>query len=429
MTDVLKTFTAVAQWLTTSPKAAATMIGWTVEERDALIQRLLDRDAYLLDAIGGTDTFRVTPIGEFQIKGTNRTGAASVVGQLLVPDQSADVDGTVYATAATITGATASNTTAGRLYLSIAVTGGKGTALFFSDAALTTQVAHAQLANNLGGTAALVADGASGLGGTITLTAACPAVAEETGTIDMGVTAGYSLAPAGSSAVVAICGESVAANAEMWITIPGGTAQVLIETGDSISRGQYVRSTLTGGAAGAAQGDDAMLSSRESTYIGRAIGRLDGSGPGTTCGILFNPSLALPGVVRVIGGFAFASLAGLAGGVKTYDVALVTPPTNARLLGCVIGEGAAFDLFNNGAGASYGLEIGVAADHDLLTTSTDIAVATGNTNPKTGLSGIAGFPMKNIGGQALRLWLTSSADLKNTTVGQVQVDLFYEVVS
>lgn len=290
--------------------------GWTSIVRNApqiavVLQRLMSRDSYLRDNSGGFD-FRVTSLGEIQIKGINKTGAASVAGTLLVPDLHQVIASTSYATASAVTGIASTNSTGGRLYLSVAVVGGFGTVLVFSDEAQTNQVAHGALGDNLGGAAALSADGGSGIGGTITLAAACPAVAETTGTIDAGTTAAYQKAAIDDTGVIAVCAEAgIADGASMWITIPGGIALVLAEATATFARGQYVRSGST--TAGRAQADDAASALDAQKYIGRSIGRKE-AGVGTTVGILFTgPSVApiLPNAPTVDGTYNLQITAGV----------------------------------------------------------------------------------------------------------------------
>jgi hypothetical protein len=458
---------------------------WRIIERlypeiYAALCKLMDRDEYLETYALGGGEFRVTTIGELQIKGTNKTGAASVVGTLLVPDTANSISGTGLATASAVTGIASTNSKAGKIYLSLFVAGGFGSVQVHSDLARTGLIAHGALGDNLGGTINLVADGGSGIGGTITVTAGLPAIAEVTGEIDAGVTGGYSKAGIDSASVVAVCGEVVAANASMWITIPGGVAQVLVENAQDLARSQWVRSGST--TAGRVQGDDASNPMRALQYIGRSIGRKE-AGVGTTCGILFtgpqtaldvpalpsgassyhlkvaagpvpsweafpgNPATAGHYALDVTGGvaswtdhgiikqatitvnFAVAAdnFAALAGGVKTFTKTVLVTTAGMRLVGLALGEGT-LNLFDDAAHGTYGLEIGTGGDPNLVLVSENIAVGGGFLKGNGTAAGVGGYRFADIASLTLQAVLTSDKDLNTVTAGEIKIDLFYMVV-
>lgn len=424
-TNNTELLTAASAW-TALPIIQRDMANWTAEQRDGFLQALINRVEFIKDAVSPND-FRVTSIGELQIKGINKTGAASVDGTLLVPDLHHVIGGTTYATADAVTGITSSNSTGGRLYLSIAVVGGFGTVLVFSDAAQLNQVAHGALGDNLGGAAALTADGGSGIGGSITLEAGCPAVADTGGYIDAGTTGGWQKAAIDDVAVCAVCAESgIADGSSMWITIPGGTAQVLAEATATFARGQYVRSGST--TSGSAEAEDSIDVARQGQYIGRSIGRKE-AGVGTTCGILFTgASLEKPSnVKKLTRTVTTADFSGLAALDKDTDVSLGQLPQTARLLGIVVWPSF---LFQSPGGGAITLSVGVAADHDGWTTAVDVCSATGSSNPKDGMTGAYGIRYLQLPADYdLRVYIDAADDLNTFTAGSVTVEIFYEVTA
>jgi hypothetical protein len=263
----------------------------------ALIQTFIDRDAYIKDTLLDEGAFRVEN-GTLQIKMTNKTGSASVAGQLVVPARGVVVDGgSGYVTSSTITGKTNVNTKAGRLWYKLSIPAAKATIQVYKDEAKTALVAHGALGDNLGGTINLSEDNASGIGGTVVVTAAVAALDTTGEYLTVGTVNAFSTAIASETEAIGVCQEAgVASGAEAWVAI-AGTAQCLFEagaTGDA-AYGDWVRSGAT--TAGRVQADTAWNALYADRYIGRSVGRKE-YGVGTTCGVMLLPkrSSPLPGI-------------------------------------------------------------------------------------------------------------------------------------
>jgi hypothetical protein len=198
-------------------------------------------------------------------------------------------------TSATITGATNANTKAGRLWYKTSIPAGAATVQVYKDEAKTQLVVHGALANNLGGTINLAADGASGIGGTFVVPAAVTAVNTTSQYVDMGTTGAFQTAVVSERDGIGYVAESgIADGALCWVTV-AGVAQMLIEATGDIARGDWVRSGVT--TAGRVQADSAWNPLYCDQYVGRSLGRKE-AGVGTTCAVLMTGrrSAALPSV-------------------------------------------------------------------------------------------------------------------------------------
>ena len=258
------------------------------------VQELVDRDAYLQALLGGGE-FQVSN-GQVQIKMTNKTGVASVAGQLVSVDQGVEVSGGGgFVISATITGKTNTNSKAGRLWYKLSIPGGLATVQAYSDEAKTALVAHGALGDNLGGTVNLAADGGSGIGGTVVLTTTITALDTAAEYLTCGSVNGFQKSVVNERDWIGVCGEAgVADGSDAWVTI-GGTAQMLIEAAGDVGFGDWVRSGET--TAGRLQADSAWDPLYSDRYIGRSVGRKE-AGVGTTCGVMMLPrrAAALPAV-------------------------------------------------------------------------------------------------------------------------------------
>lgn len=259
------------------------------------IQMLLDRDGYIKDTLLDEGDFRVNN-GAMQVKMTNKTGAASVTGQLVAADQGIVVSGGGgKVTSAAITGKTNANSKAGRIWYKLSIPAGAATIQLYSDEAKTGLVAHGALGDNLGGTINLVADGASGIGGTVVVAAAVAALDTTSEHFTFGSVAGFQKAATNERDWIGVVAEADIANgSSCWVTI-SGMAQMLIEAAGDVGYGDWVRSGAT--TAGRVQADSAWDPLYCDRYIGRSIGRKE-AGVGTTCGVMILPrrSAALPSV-------------------------------------------------------------------------------------------------------------------------------------
>ena len=230
MTDQnTKLFAAASAW-TAIPLIQRDIENWTAAQRDAFLQMLLNRCEYGKDkaaaaqAITGDGTkVKLTPDGGLAVRMNNQTGGVSVKGNVVCPcyDWTVSPGTTTLSNQVLTAGAAASNTHAGRLYLSVTVPAGAATVSAYSDSARTTKVAEGALADNLGGTVSLVASGGSGLSFDIDIEAG--AVEDLTSaTSTMGVATGVELTDTSAINAIGVIYESgIADEADVWVVVAG----------------------------------------------------------------------------------------------------------------------------------------------------------------------------------------------------------------
>lgn len=119
-----------------------------------------------------------------------------------------------------------------------------------------------------------------------------------------------------------------------------------------------------------------------------------------------------------------AELAALGAGVKTFTKSFsAVPAAGARLLGV---DQALATKFHDGGSGAFGVELGSAADPDLLRTSTDVSNASSGF-PKSGTAGVGGHAGAEVGGVTLQVKLTSDVDLNTATQGAYSAVVVFSV--
>jgi hypothetical protein len=254
----------------------------------ALVQKLLDRGKYGEDAIsalalslaaiaGDGSRVKLTPEGGLAVLATNRSGAALEKGDVVEPysywdvtDSAAQVEGV-----SSDLGLSATNSDAGKLYISIVDAGADNTIEVYSDSARTTKVAQGTDAGKAGGDIACAAFGGSGLSVDVGVIAG--AVAGATASAVRGSLRGVQLAATSSIAACGVVYEDAADGAACWIVVAG---ECQIKVAVDVPFGAWlITSATTDGAIDVLYAADATKVQRG---VARSIGRR--SGVGTTVG-------------------------------------------------------------------------------------------------------------------------------------------------
>lgn len=129
---------------------------------------------------------------------------------------------------------------------------------------------------------------------------------------------------------------------------------------------------------------------------------------------------AASGTVTDSATIALADLTGLAGGVTTFTKNIGAVQPAGQVLESVTLRG--LTGFDDGAAATYVIDVGWVAVPDALASAMDVAVATATGYPKPG-DGASAYPGAAIGGFQLQMKITSAVDLNTTTAGSITVDV------
>ena len=243
------------------------------EDWEQLIQMLLDRGKVgsdgvtALQAIAGPGTnIKLTPEGGLAIRMINRTGGASVLGNVVTPYMGWVVTpgSTTLSNMVGVVGASPDNTHAGRLYLAVSIPGGLATVSAYKDSARTELVAEGALADNTGGTVSLTQENASGLSFDIDIEA--DAAAADDAYVTLGASQGVALTDTSAINQTGVIYESgVADEAPVWVVV-AGKAYVSMRANTAITCG----SALITSAASAGHVDE--LFAADATKAQRLVG-------------------------------------------------------------------------------------------------------------------------------------------------------------
>ncbi len=118
-----------------------------------------------------------------------------------------------------------------------------------------------------------------------------------------------------------------------------------------------------------------------------------------------------------------ADLAALGAGVKTKTKSLgAVLPAGARFLGVSLESLTGFD---DGAAATYALNVGYAGAGEIVAAESVAAAASGF--PKAGTAGAQGYAGAALTAGQATVKLTSNADLNTATAGAITVTIFFAV--
>ena len=271
-----------------------------------ILQRLIDRDHYIYSNLfDGYEECRFTEDGGFAIKCLNTTGAPTVKGTVVsLITGGVAYHGDTYSSLGptVIAGATHANTDYGRIYVKIDGGSTNSRVRWYSDAAMTTLVAHGALTGHAAGTITLSADGGSGLTGTQAVLANPPD--NLTGCyVDNYIQGGLSITGTSGNDSIGVMysdGDAVAP-ATCYVTI-AGCAKVLLKN----STGAMCKDWLmtSGTAVGRVEGALVLDKTKLNQLVGRATVR---NGGGTDqlvgCQLMLNNQIFLPALPTADGAY------------------------------------------------------------------------------------------------------------------------------
>lgn len=196
----------------------------------------------------------------------NKTGAASVLGSVVVSDDAPVITGDTGSALSSLVlyGTNMGNTLNGVLYGAITGHDVATTLTLYSDAARTVSVATGALAGVAGGTITLAEVSRSSLGGTVAVTANPEDCA--TIVVTLGTANAVKLAPAYAEGVRGVVnGSGDASGAAMRVAV-SGFARVLLKDATAATRGGWIYTSGTAGRAVCALARDPSIIERQIGY-------------------------------------------------------------------------------------------------------------------------------------------------------------------